>query len=96
MRHSAIDLIGYFAAACTTLSFLPQLFRVLKLRSAREISLGMFLVFSFGTALWLTYGVSIHSWPVIVANAVTLILSMSILVLKLRYDRDAIKEAATA
>lgn len=96
MRYSAVNLIGYFAAACTTLSFLPQLLRVLKLRSAREISLGMFLVFSFGTGLWLTYGVSIHSWPVIVANAVTLVLSISILVLKLRYDRNTVKEAATA
>lgn len=93
--HSAVDLIGYLAAACTTLSFLPQLVRVLKLRSARDISLGMFLVFSFGTALWLTYGFSIHSWPVIVANAVTLVLALSILVLKLRYDRNALKEAAT-
>lgn len=96
MQHSAVDLIGYFAAACTTLSFLPQLLRVLKLRSAREISLGMFLVFSLGTALWLTYGMSIHSWPVIVANAVTLVLSISILVLKLRYDSNTVKEAATA
>ena len=96
MQHSAVDLIGYFAAACTTLSFLPQLVRVLKLRSAREISLGMFLVFSFGTALWLTYGVFIHSWPVIVANAVTLVLALSILVLKLRYDRNALEEVTAA
>ena len=91
MQHTTVDLIGYFAAACTTISFLPQLLRVLKLRSARDISLGMFLVFSLGTALWLTYGVTIHAWPIIVANAVTLVLSMSILVLKLRYDRSALK-----
>lgn len=96
MQHSAVDLVGYFAAACTTLSFLPQLIRVLKLRSARDISLGMFLVFSFGTALWLAYGVAIHSWPVMVANAVTLVLALSILVLKLRYDRNTLKEAAAA
>lgn len=96
MQHSAVDLIGYFAATCTTLSFLPQLIRVLKLRSARDISLGMFLVFSFGTVLWLAYGVAIHSWPVMVANAVTLVLALSILALKLRYDRNNVKEAATA
>ena len=89
MRRDAIDLIGYVAATCTTLSFLPQLIRVLRLRSARDISLGMFLIFSAGTAMWLTYGLLSHSKPVAVANAVTLVLSISILVLKLRYDRDA-------
>jgi MtN3 and saliva related transmembrane protein len=92
MRQSTIDFIGYVAATCTTLSFLPQLIRVLRLRSAREISLGMFLIFSVGTALWLTYGVLVRSKPVIAANAVTFVLAISILVLKLRFDRNALKE----
>jgi MtN3 and saliva related transmembrane protein len=92
MRQNSIDFIGYVAATCTTLSFLPQLIRVVRLRSAREISLGMFLIFSVGTALWLIYGVFLHSKPVIVANAVTFVLAMSILVMKLRFDRDALKE----
>ena len=93
-QQETIDFIGYVAATCTTLSFLPQLIRVIKLRSAREISLGMFFIFSTGTALWLTYGLLSHSKPVIVANAVTCVLSISILVLKLRFDRDAAKELA--
>jgi MtN3 and saliva related transmembrane protein len=92
MQQNSIDLIGYVAATCTTLSFLPQLFRVVRLKSARDISLGMFLIFSLGTALWLTYGLLSHSKPVTVANAVTFLLSISILVLKLRYDRNALKE----
>lgn len=92
MQQHTIDFIGYVAATCTTLSFLPQLIRVLRLRSAREISLGMFLIFSVGTALWLTYGLLAHSKPVIAANAVTFVLAISILVLKLRFDRDALKE----
>ncbi|WP_348269779.1 SemiSWEET transporter [Edaphobacter paludis] len=95
MQRNAIDLIGYVAATCTTLSFLPQLVRVLRLRSAREISLGMFLIFSIGTALWLTYGLLSHSRPVVAANAVTFVLSMSILVLKLRFDRNVLKEVST-
>lgn len=95
MQRNTIDLIGYVAATCTTLSFLPQLVRVLRLRSAREISLGMFLIFSIGTALWLTYGLLSHSRPVVAANAVTFVLSMSILVLKLRFDRNALKEVTT-
>jgi MtN3 and saliva related transmembrane protein len=90
--QDTIDFIGYIAATCTTVSFLPQLIRVVKLRSAKDISLGMFSIFSIGTALWLTYGLLSHSKPVIVANAVTCVLSISILVLKLRYDREAMKE----
>lgn len=92
MRGTSIDFIGYVAATCTTLSFLPQLVRVLRLRSARDISLGMFLIFSVGTALWLIYGFYVHSKPVMVANAVTFVLAMSILVMKLRFDRNAMKE----
>ena len=92
MERNTIDFIGYGAATCTTLSFLPQLIRVIRLRSARDISLGMFLIFSVGTALWLTYGLLAHSAPVTVANVVTLVLSISILILKLRFDRSAVKE----
>ena len=92
MRQNMINFIGYIAATCTTLSFLPQLIRVLRLRSARDISLGMFLIFSVGTAFWLAYGLLSHSMPVAVANGVTLILSISILILKLRFDRNAVKE----
>jgi len=86
-----INVIGYCAATLTTISFLPQLIRVIKLRSARDISLGMFLIFTIGTAFWLTYGIVSHSPPVWIANAVTLVLSLSILILKLRFDRNAVR-----
>ena len=92
MNHQVIDGIGYAAATMTTISFLPQLIRVVKLKSARDISLGMFLIFSAGTLGWLVYGVLSHSAPVWIANAVTLVLSVSILILKLRYDRHAAEE----
>jgi MtN3 and saliva related transmembrane protein len=89
ISKQVIDSIGYAAATMTTISFLPQLVRVIRLHSAREISLGMFLIFSVGTLAWLIYGVLSHSAPVAVANAVTLVLSLSILVLKLRFDHEA-------
>ena len=81
----AVNAIGMVAAVCTTMSFAPQLIRVWRLRSAREISLTMFLVFSLGVLLWLVYGICIHSVPVILANAVTLVLSLAILALKVRF-----------
>jgi MtN3 and saliva related transmembrane protein len=59
--------------------------RVLRLRSAREISLPTYLLFSVGVFLWLLYGFYIGSKPVIASNAVTLVLAVSILILKLRY-----------
>ena len=81
-----IDL-GYAAAFCTTAAFVPQLARVIRLHSAREISLPTFLLFSIGVFLWLIYGIAIWSMPVIASNAVTLVISLGILALKLRYDR---------
>ena len=80
-----VNAIGMTAAVCTTVSLVPQLLRVWRLRSAREISLAMFLVFSLGVFFWLVYGICIHSAPVILANLVTLALSLAILGLKLRF-----------
>ncbi|MGB9032245.1 MAG: SemiSWEET transporter [Acidobacteriaceae bacterium] len=82
-----INAIGLTAAVCTTISFVPQLIRIWRLRSAREISLTMFLVYSLGVLLWLIYGILIHSVPVILANAVSLVLSLAMLALKFRFDR---------
>jgi MtN3 and saliva related transmembrane protein len=87
MSSWLINFIGSAAAVCTTISFVPQLIRVWRLKSARDISLTMFLIFSLGVFLWLVYGIYIHSFPVILANSVTLALSLAILILKLQYDR---------
>ena len=84
--------VGFAAAFCTTTAFVPQLVRVLRLRSARDISLPTFLLFSVGVFLWLLYGIYTGSRPVIASNALTLVLSVSILILKLRYDRHAAEE----
>jgi MtN3 and saliva related transmembrane protein len=92
MSAQAVDNIGFVAAFCTTVAFVPQLVRVLKLRSARDISLGTFLLFSIGVFLWLLYGIYSGSKPVIVSNAATLGLSLSILYLKMRYERASLKE----
>jgi MtN3 and saliva related transmembrane protein len=84
-----VELLGFVAAFCTTAAFVPQLVRVLRLRSARDVSLPTFVMFSVGVFLWLLYGFYIGSKPVIASNIVTLVLSISILILKLRYGRDA-------
>ena len=87
-----MELLGFVAAFCTTAAFVPQLVRVLRLRSARDVSLPTFVMFSVGVFLWLLYGFYIGSKPVIASNGVTLVLSVSILIMKLRYGRDAMEE----
>ena len=92
MSKSSVELVGFMAAFCTTVAFVPQLVRVMRLRSAREISTPTFLLFSVGVLLWLIYGLRIGSNPVIFSNSCTLILSLSILLIKLRYQRRDIEK----
>ncbi len=79
------DLIGYLAAALTTFSFVPQALHTFRTRDVRGISLGMYGAFTVGIALWLVYGLALGTWPIVVANAITLVLAGSILWMKLRY-----------
>lgn len=78
-------ITGLVAGALTTIAFLPQLIQTWKSRSAKDVSLGMFLIFTTGVLLWVIYGLMIQSLPIIAANTVTLVLAGAILVLKLRY-----------
>ena len=77
--------IGYIAAILTTFSFVPQVLRVWRTRSTADISLGMYCVYTIGIAIWLVYGILIMSWPIILANIVTLLLAGSVLAMKLRF-----------
>jgi MtN3 and saliva related transmembrane protein len=80
-------VVGSVAAVFTTAAFVPQAIRVWRLKAADEISLVTFLAFSVGTAVWLAYGLLIGSLPVILANATTFAIALTILSLKLTYDR---------
>jgi MtN3 and saliva related transmembrane protein len=79
------DWIGYFAAALTTLSFVPQFWLTFRTRDVSGVSLGMYSVFTLGVALWLAYGLMLGAWPIVAANAITLSLAIAILAMKLRY-----------
>lgn len=81
------DWIGYAAATLTTASFVPQAWLSFRSRDLSGVSLGMYSVFTLGIALWLGYGLLLQAWPIVLANAVTLVLAGSILVLKLRHGR---------
>ena len=77
------NLIGYPAATLTTLAFIPQAWQSWKTRDLSGISLPMYALFTLGVALWLGYGIVIGSFPVIAANAITLLLASIVLWLKI-------------
>jgi MtN3 and saliva related transmembrane protein len=79
------QLIGYIAAILTTLSFFPQAIRTIKTKDTSGLSLLMYGLFTIGILFWLIYGIQLGELPIILANAVTLVLSSIILGMKLRY-----------
>ena len=77
--------IGMIAGILCTISFVPQVIKIFKTKQAKDISLGMFLLFSTGVFLWLIYGLMIGSLPVILTNAAIFVLSVVIVLMKLKY-----------
>lgn len=80
------NLIGFVAAILTTIAFVPQVIKVFRTRSTRDVSIGMYALFTTGVTMWFCYGVMIGSWPVMAANAITLVLAGLVLVMKIRID----------
>ncbi|MGX5671877.1 SemiSWEET transporter [Thermomonas fusca] len=81
----SLEWLGYLAATCTTLSFVPQAVKTIRTRDTSGISLGMYVVFTFGIVCWFGYGIFLQSWPMIASNAVTFVLAATILALKLKH-----------
>jgi MtN3 and saliva related transmembrane protein len=79
------NTLGLIAGALTTVAFIPQVIKIWKTKHATDISLGMFAIFSGGVLLWLFYGIEIDAVPVIVANGITLGLSLTILFFKIKF-----------
>ncbi|MGC8620064.1 MAG: SemiSWEET transporter [Thermoplasmata archaeon] len=80
-----INIMGLIAGTLTTISYLPQAIKIWKKKSAKEVSLLMYIIISIGILLWLIYGIEIHSLPLILANGISLIFSLIILTGKLKY-----------
>lgn len=85
MNMSLENVIGLAAGTLTTMSFLPQVIKVWKNRSSRDLSVTMLIAFSSGVTLWLVYGILTYTPPIIITNIATLILAVTILILKVRY-----------
>lgn len=78
--------MGYLAAFCTTIAFIPQAIKVYKSKHTKDISLGMFSLLNAGFILWLWYGILIISYPIIIANSITIVIAVYIFITKLRLD----------
>lgn len=82
----SLEWLGYVAATLTTGSFALQAWHTFRTRDVSGISLGMYSAFTVGVALWLAYGLVLRSWPITIANTVTLALALSILVMKVTIE----------
>ena len=78
------NIIGVIAGVLTTISFLPQAIKIYRTRHTRDLSLPMYIVLFIGVFLWLCYGVMVHSYPIIIANAVTMAIDLYILIMKVK------------
>ena len=89
-----VDLIGAGAAVCSTTSFVPQLIKLVRERTAEAVSAPMFVLTVAAFSLWSGYGLMLHSWPLLISNLISLGLSAAILLLKLRFrGRDEARAA---
>lgn len=77
--------LGLLAGGLTTVSFVPQVTKIWKTKSAEDVSLTMFVAFCVGVGLWLTYGIIKKDWAILLTNSVTLVLGLAILAMKIKY-----------
>jgi MtN3 and saliva related transmembrane protein len=84
---TCVDILGYSAGAITTLTFLPQVIKTWKMKSARDVSLLMFIIAAVNEVMWIAYGALLNpvNWVIIITNAIVLAMSLTMIVLKLRY-----------
>ena len=83
-----VEFFGYFAAILTTLAFLPQLVKTLKTKKAEDVSLITLIMFLTGVLSWIIYGYKISSTPILIANIITFILNLLILIFKITFQKS--------
>jgi MtN3 and saliva related transmembrane protein len=80
------DMLGLIAGTLTTISFVPQVWRIWSTRSAKDISWGMFIIFALGNIMWFSYGWSMMAMPILISLGVTLMLAVAIMVMKWKFS----------
>lgn len=85
MLFICIELVGLIAGICTTVAFVPQIMKILKTKHARDVSLGMYVILTTGIFLWLVYGILLGKIPIMLANGISFVLCLIVVITKLRY-----------
>ena len=81
------EIVGSLAACCSTVIYVQQVYKTWKIKSAKSVSVGMFIISTITTLSWITYGIMTGRWPIYVSNIVGFILSVTQIALKMKYDR---------
>ena len=84
-----INIVGVAAGLCSMVSFVPQIGKILKTKSAEGVSLKMFSVTVTAFVLWTAYGFLLASWPIAISNFVCLCLALTIVALRLKFGDGA-------
>ena len=82
---TGVDILGYSAGFITSLTFLPQVIKTWKVKSAKDISLMMFVIAAVNEVMWIVYGALLNNWVIILTNSIVLAMSLIMIFFKLRY-----------
>lgn len=82
---TGVDILGYSAGAITSLTFLPQVIKTWKVKSAKDISLLMFVIAAINEVMWIAYGVLLDNWVIILTNIIVLSMALTMIYFKLRF-----------
>lgn len=88
MNQINVEIFGYSAAVLTTIAFIPQLVKTIISKKAEDVSLTTLIMFLTGVSSWIIYGFQINSNPILIANVITFILNLLILIFKINYTKN--------
>jgi len=88
MELSGVDILGYVAGLITAFTFLPQVLKTWKTKSAKDVSLAMFVIALSNQVLWLAFGILREDPVIIITNAVMLVMTSLMIALKLKYNHN--------
>jgi MtN3 and saliva related transmembrane protein len=88
MQLSGVDILGYVAGLITAFTFLPQVIKTWQTKSAKDVSLAMFLIALTNQILWLAFGILRNDQVIIITNAVMLVMTSLMITLKLKYNHS--------
>ncbi len=86
------DTLGLIAGTLTTISFVPQVWRIWTTRSANDISWGMFIIFALGNIMWFSYGWTMMAMPILISSGVTLVLAVAIMAMKWKFSSNSLAQ----